>query len=69
MILMNKITILAVFAIFAGTAILATGGLTAFTTALAQTTMDNATMAGNMTGGNMTESATNDTGAISTRRT
>jgi len=48
---MNKITILAMFAILAGTAIVAVTGLSVIGSAMAQ---DNATMAGNMTAGNMT---------------
>lgn len=60
------------FAILAGAVIMATTGLTTFTSAIAQTTMDNATMAGNITGGNMTggnmTGGANDTGSISYRR-
>lgn len=59
--------ILAVFAILVGTAISATSGFSATSSALGQMTMDNATM-GNMTGGNMTEGAenlTDATGSIS----
>jgi hypothetical protein len=57
---MDKIMILAIFATLAGTTLLA---ITGFTSTLAQTTMDNATMAGNMTGGNMTMDAQNLTDA------
>ena len=42
------------FAILAGTAILATTGFSVISAAVAQMTTDNATMTGNMTGGNMT---------------
>lgn len=68
--LMKTITILAIFAILAGAGILAATGSTIITSAAAQT-MDNATMAGNMTGGNMTGgnmTADNATGSISGHR-
>ena len=65
---MNTITILAMFAILAGAAVLAGTGITAFVSVAAQTTMDNATMAGNMTGGNMTGGNTTDApGSVSGR--
>jgi hypothetical protein len=47
---MTRITFLALIAIFIGAGILGTTGITA----MAQTVIDNATIAGNMTGGNMT---------------
>ena len=58
---MNTIKILAILAILAGVATLSVTGFTALTSAMAQTMMDNATMAGNMTGGNMTMGAGNMT--------
>jgi hypothetical protein len=54
---MDKITILAMFAIFAGVGVVST----APSTVLAQT--DNATMGANMTGGNMTAGSGNLTDA------
>lgn len=51
---MTKITFLALIAIFIGAGILGTTGITAISPAMAQTVIDNATIAGNMTGGNMT---------------
>ena len=60
------ITALALIAITVGVGTLAiTAGFTAFTSALAQTTMDNTTTAigGNMTGDNMTDAS----GSISGR--
>lgn len=55
-------------AIIAGVGILSTTGFTAFSAALAQTTIDNATMTGNMTGGNTTIGEdTNQTGSVSGR--
>ncbi len=64
---MKNITILAIIAILVGATTLATTGSTIVTSALAQAT-DNATMAGNMTGGNMTSDAMNVTGSISGKR-
>jgi hypothetical protein len=64
--IMNKFTILAMFAILAGATTFATIGSAVVTTAVAQT--DNATMAGNMTGGNMTAGNTTEaTGTVSGR--
>jgi hypothetical protein len=64
--IMNKFTILAIFAILAGATTFATIGSTAVTTVLAQA--DNATMAGNMTGGNMTAgNMTEASGTVSGR--
>jgi hypothetical protein len=66
---MNKITILATFAILVGMAVIATTGFSVISSAVAQ--MDNATMAGNMTGGNMTGgnmTGDNMTGTISHTR-
>lgn len=63
---MKNITILAMIAILVGATTLATTGSTLVTSALAQAT-DNATMAGNMTGGNMTADAANMTGSVSGR--
>ena len=54
--------ILAIFAILAGTAVVATTGFSLIGSVLAQ---DNATMAGNMTGGNMTGNSTDAIGSIS----
>ena len=68
---MIRIAALALIAITVGVGILAiTAGFTAFTSALAQTTMDNTTtaMGGNMTGDNMTGDNTTDaSGSISGR--
>jgi hypothetical protein len=62
---MNRITILAMFAILAGSAIIATTGFIVIGSAQAQ---DNATMAGNMTAGNMTAgNLTEPIGNISNR--
>jgi hypothetical protein len=54
---MAKITFSALIAIFIGAGILATTGFTVTNgfTAMAQTVIDNTTMAGNTTAGNMTE--------------
>ena len=62
---MGTITILAIVAILTGASIFATTGFPSFASAVAQT-MDNATTAANMTGGNATlgEQA-NQTGSIS----
>jgi hypothetical protein len=64
---MNKNMILATIAILAAGITLATTGPTVITTVVAQAT-DNATMAGNMTAGNMTGggNSTDATGSIST---
>lgn len=62
---MKTITILAIIAILAGATTFATMGSTIVTSVTAQT-VDNATMAGNMTSGNMT--ADNATGSISGHR-
>jgi hypothetical protein len=59
---MNQITILAIFAILAGSVTFATIGSTIVESVVAQT-MDNATMAGNMTGANMTAGGGNTTEA------
>ena len=64
------IAALALIAITVGVGTLATAGFTAFTSALAQTTMDNTTtaMGGNMTGDNMTgDNMTDASGSISGR--
>ena len=53
---MKNIRVLAVIAILIGAATLGTTEYTIVTSALAQAT-DNATMGGNMTGGNMTDAA------------
>ena len=62
---MIRIITLALIAITVGVGTLATAGFTAFTSALAQTTMDITTTAigGNMTGDNMTDAS----GSISGR--
>jgi hypothetical protein len=60
---MIRIITLALIAITVGVGTLATAGFTAFTSALAQTTMDNTTIGGNMTGDNMTDAS----GSISGR--
>jgi Spy/CpxP family protein refolding chaperone len=57
---MKNNTILAIIAILVGATTLATTGSTIVTSALAQAT-DNTTMAGNMTGGNMTMGTDNAT--------
>lgn len=61
-IVMKTITLLAIIAILAGTMTFASGS-TIITSAAAQAT-DNATTAGNMTGGNMTEDVGNMTEAV-----
>lgn len=69
----NKFTILAMFAIFAGTAILSTTTGYAVMKSVVAQAMDNATMSGNMTGGNMTggsmtgDNMTDASGSISGR--
>ena len=60
---MNTITILAMLAILSGIATLSISGFSIINTVVAQMTGDNATMSGNMTGGNVTEG--NTTGSIS----
>lgn len=60
---MTKITFLALIAIFIGAGVLGTTGITAISPAMAQTVIDNATIAGNMTGGNMTMGGGNMTEA------
>jgi hypothetical protein len=57
---MNKLTFLTMTAIFAGTSVMAATGFITFTSVMAQTMIDNATM-GNMTGGNMTMGGANMT--------
>jgi xanthosine utilization system XapX-like protein len=59
---MKNNTILAIIAILVGATTLATTGSTIVRSALAQAT-DNATMAENMTGGNMTMGTDNSTAA------
>jgi hypothetical protein len=62
---MNKIMILATIAILAAGITLATTGPTVITSVVAQAT-DNATMAGNITAGNVTDSNSTETvGGIS----
>jgi hypothetical protein len=64
---MNTITLLAIIAILAGTASVAT--TTGFSVAASiSAQMENATTAANMTGGNMTTDAMNATGSISGKR-
>ena len=59
---MNTITILAMLVILSG-AMLSITGFNDVSSVVAQMTGDNATMSGNMTGGNVTEG--NTTGSIS----
>jgi hypothetical protein len=60
---MTNFTTLAITAIIASIVTLSTMGLSAFTSAVAQSMADNATMAGNMTAGNMTSDSANLTAA------
>jgi hypothetical protein len=65
---MGKIMALAV--ILAGIAIVSATGVMALNSAIAQSMIDNATQAGNMTGGNITgENMTDITGSISKKPT
>jgi hypothetical protein len=52
--LMNNVISLTTIVILGGVGILTSVGVTAVSIAIAQTVSDNASMAGNMTGGNMT---------------
>jgi hypothetical protein len=63
---MTTIAILVILAILGGVATLPLAGFTVMSSVVAQTTGDNTTMTGNMTGGNVTGGNTTETsGSIS----